>query len=588
MPRTADHPRLPATTHRNAAGPAEEKNQHQSARGNHHRSPPQTSFKCRRIAELRRRGGGTVFTWGLGRAGALGHDALDAEGVCALPAAMCLRGAVTHAVQVACGADSTAVVTADGQLWTCGRGSRLGHGCKDVVPVPRRVAALARHIVLQVSVGDAHAGCILQSSRGSGSDSGGSDGHVAVTWGSGRRGALGYGDTRDRLVPDPSHPLRFPTPSQKPASSGESGTAAAPLRVRQIECAASTTAAIVDDGVDASRKGQLWTWGCNEHGVLGLGNDARQPWYAAPQQNPTLGCGDASTNGREREGERVSEGGCDTVHVVDVALGSVYAAAIDSHGQLWSWGYGGHGNLGHGDRRSTRVPRKVVLSQRGDNCDGDGTGGGGGNVVSQPAGGSMKGQRADASAILTVTQVACTIGQTGFKGPRYYPQRGRSTAACKNVPGSEGPHSAAIVNTPRLRGALATWGTCHKGVLADGVGGRKPQLGDRNDALVPRVVREGAPDDGERVVVDKDAETTAAAAAPFVQVVASSIHCLALDAAGRLFAFGCGSGGRCGVEVRSHAVACMRNRACQRSDGVLPLLLQCSPFSQACMAVVQE
>ena len=35
----------------------------------------------------------------------------------------------------------------------------------------------------------------------------------------------------------------------------------------------------------------------------------------------------------------------------------------------------------------------------------------------------------------------------------------------------------------------------------------------------------------------------------FVQVASASIHCLALDAQGRVFGWGCGSGGRCGVQV---------------------------------------
>lgn len=45
-------------------------------------------------------------------------------------------------------------------------------------------------------------------------------------------------------------------------------------------------------------------------------------------------------------------------------------------------------------------------------------------------------------------------------------------------------------------------------------------------------------------------------AAPFVQVATANIHCLALDAAGRIFAWGCGSGGRCGVEVGIPAAFC--------------------------------
>ena len=43
------------------------------------------SFKVQTVEKLRDVGGGVVFTWGEGRAGALGHDQIDREGTCALP-----------------------------------------------------------------------------------------------------------------------------------------------------------------------------------------------------------------------------------------------------------------------------------------------------------------------------------------------------------------------------------------------------------------------------------------------------------------------------------------------------------------------
>lgn len=54
------------------------------------------------------------------------------------------------------------------------------------------------------------------------------------------------------------------------------------------------------------------------------------------------------------------EGRC----VVAVSLGSLYAGAVDKDGGLWMWGYGGHGNLGLGDRRSYNVRRPTSSSLR--------------------------------------------------------------------------------------------------------------------------------------------------------------------------------------------------------------------------------
>ena len=44
-----------------------------------------------------------------------------------------------------------------------------------------------------------------------------------------------------------------------------------------------------------------------------------------------------------------------------LALGSLYAGMVTVDGNLYMWGYGGHGNLGIGNRRSVGVPTLVKL-----------------------------------------------------------------------------------------------------------------------------------------------------------------------------------------------------------------------------------
>lgn len=62
---------------------------------------------------------GTLFTWGEGEDGALGHEN-DLEG-CALPFQVdALRGKVV--TKVSCGSSHTAAVTSTGELWTWGTG----------------------------------------------------------------------------------------------------------------------------------------------------------------------------------------------------------------------------------------------------------------------------------------------------------------------------------------------------------------------------------------------------------------------------------------------------------------------------------
>ena len=266
--------------------------------------------------------------------------------------------------QVACGTDATAAVTLDGKIVSWGRGARLGHGdeARGVVRGPTIVQALVGVVVRQVSLGDSHAACIVA-------------GGAVLTWGSTKSGCLGRQDIQSKTGrsqavahPAPSQPVLIPrhhrSTEKKPPTTTAIEAAATPagggreelLLAVQIECGHFTTAAI------AVEDGSLWTWGSNAHHVLGLGDDysrATPQWR--PVRNPIF-CGDAAAGGdlgRDEAEEQEVEVAAPAARrrartrsrgerrrCVDVALGSVYAAAIDASAQLWTWGYGGHGNLG--------------------------------------------------------------------------------------------------------------------------------------------------------------------------------------------------------------------------------------------------
>lgn len=46
-------------------------------------------------------------------------------------------------------------------------------------------------------------------------------------------------------------------------------------------------------------------------------------------------------------------------HVRDIACGSGHSAAITSNGELYTWGQGDHGRLGHGDSLNQSKPKQV-------------------------------------------------------------------------------------------------------------------------------------------------------------------------------------------------------------------------------------
>lgn len=52
-----------------------------------------------------------------------------------------------------------------------------------------------------------------------------------------------------------------------------------------------------------------------------------------------------------------------TKRIRDIACGSSHSAAITSSGELYSWGLGEYGRLGHGDNTTQLRPKLVSLLQ---------------------------------------------------------------------------------------------------------------------------------------------------------------------------------------------------------------------------------
>ena len=48
-------------------------------------------------------------------------------------------------------------------------------------------------------------------------------------------------------------------------------------------------------------------------------------------------------------------------HVREIACGTGHSAAITTNGELYTWGQGDHGRLGHGDKVSQPKPKQVSV-----------------------------------------------------------------------------------------------------------------------------------------------------------------------------------------------------------------------------------
>lgn len=398
------------------------------------------------LDDLATRPAGQLFTWGRNSDGQCGQDEFSFPPKnCALPYPV--KG-FNNVVQISCGGGQqgcTAVVTATGALFTFGNNykGRLGHGEGPALRSPRRVEALAGEFVIAAACGSEHTGALVR-------------GGTLFLWGDGRHGALGRSEPNGSL----------PTPVVLPGPA------------KQIDCEHHFSAALLEDG-------RLFTWGENANGRLGVGDDKPR---AEPAEVAFAAAAGAA--------EGVSGAGAEPQAFV--SLGSLYAGSVSASGLLWMWGYGGHGNLGLGNRKSFKLPQRVPIDE-------------------------------------PVVQVACTRGQDGVKGG-LNPKEG----------GAEGPHTYVVAAS----GALYAFGTCHKGLLCN-LGSKDGGFGKPWDELSPYRVggelRNGAENPPKSPLALWPPPYDAIG--PVVSAVSGHIHAACVCRDGRAWAWGCGSNdGRCGVE----------------------------------------
>ncbi|CAL5431063.1 unnamed protein product [Camellia sinensis] len=154
-----------------------------------------------------------------------------------------------------------------------------------------------------------------------------------LSWGRGSSGQLGGGIEELRLYPTPvaslllppSFRLSLPIPGRlsPPLNHHQNPNSSDPVDV-SISCGLFHSALLVN------RK--LWIWGKGDGGRLGLGHE--NPSFV-PTLNPNL----------------------DSLQ--SIALGGLHSVALNSLGQVFTWGYGGFGALGHSVYHRELLPRLV-------------------------------------------------------------------------------------------------------------------------------------------------------------------------------------------------------------------------------------
>jgi len=181
--------------------------------------------------------------------------------------------------------------------------------------------------------------------------------------------------------------------------------------------------------------GELYAHGFSEWGQLGLGSgDSRA--------SPTL----------------LNQELFGSMGVIDVATGLDHSLALSEDGRVWTWGFGGNGQLGHGDCNHSTIPREIEML-RGLNVIQVSGGWSHSAAVTQEGelwvwGGGENGQLGLGShALSDVGGYVCSPTLLEIGDPVQVTQISLGRV-----------HSACVTSD----GALYTWGSGHKGRLGHG------------------------------------------------------------------------------------------------------------------------
>ncbi|GAB4839939.1 hypothetical protein Ancab_020649 [Ancistrocladus abbreviatus] len=297
---------------------------------------------------------GKVLTWGRGTSGQLGHEDMN----------NCLQPKLVKSLEslfisyVSAGWNHSGFVSDSGQLFTCGDGSfgQLGHGDYQSYCSPLEVSFFGSQHVKQIACGMRHSLVLIE----------GYPGKQVYGFGSGKHGQLGVSTDKIKSSGLPLLCLGFEN-----------------VNIMNITANGDHSAALTADG-------QLYTWG---RGFSGS-SDASLPQHlpsslsftqAAVGWNHALvltgegevfmlgGYHHAVLGGRQKlspvqnfpgEPNLLHVPGLDGIKVMQIASGAEHSTLVTENGDIRTWGWGEHGQLGLGNTHDQTHPQVVDLPHR--------------------------------------------------------------------------------------------------------------------------------------------------------------------------------------------------------------------------------
>ncbi|CAO2832421.1 unnamed protein product [Amaranthus hypochondriacus] len=293
-----------------------------------------------------------VYSWGWGDFGRLGHG--NSSDLFIPHPIKALGG--NKIKQIACGDSHCLAITMEGEVASWGRNQngQLGIGTTEDCQVPQKIQAFKGIPVKMVAAGAEHSAAVTEAGE-------------VYGWGWGRYGNLGLGDRKDRLVPEKVSSING-------------------IKMAFVACGWRHT-------ITVTTSGTLYTYGWSKYGQLGHGDfeDHLTPFKLealSSQIISQISGGWRHTMAVTSEGKLYGWGWnkfgqvgvgdytdrCSPVQVsfpndqkvLQICCGWRHTLAVTERNNVFSWGRGTNGQLGHGDSVDRNSPKLIdALSMEG-------------------------------------------------------------------------------------------------------------------------------------------------------------------------------------------------------------------------------
>ncbi|XP_071722519.1 ultraviolet-B receptor UVR8-like [Rutidosis leptorrhynchoides] len=283
-----------------------------------------------------------VYSWGWGDFGRLGHG--NSSDLFTPQPIKALQG--LRIKQIACGDSHCLAVTMEGEVLSWGRNQngQLGLGTSEDSPVPQKIQSFQGVPIKMVAAGAEHTAAVTE------------DGNL-YGWGWGRYGNLGLGDRNDRSIPEKvfaenvekmvmvacgwrhtisvSNTGKLYTYGWSKYGQLGHGDFEDHLVPHKLEALQGSFIAQISGGwrhtMALTSDGKLYGWGWNKFGQVGVGDYVD---HCSPVQ--------VKFPGEQK--------------VVQISCGWRHTVAVTERQNVFSWGRGTNGQLGLGESKDRNVP----------------------------------------------------------------------------------------------------------------------------------------------------------------------------------------------------------------------------------------